>query len=175
MRVKMWFCGFKNIGLYIPSTIKTYFCNQNCFPLDKNLLQELGASLQGQLVSDKLTKALYATDASVYRKTPLAVVFPQTIADIKKLIGFAGKHKIGLIPRTAGTSLAGQCVGDGIVVDVSKHFTEIIHLDEQKKQVTVQPGVIRDELNQYLAAYGLFFWAQYFHIQPLHDRRYGRQ
>lgn len=153
----MWFCGFKNIGLYIPSTIKTYFCNQNCFPLDKNLLQELGASLQGQLVSDKLTKALYATDASVYRKTPLAVVFPQTIADIKKLIGFAGKHKIGLIPRTAGTSLAGQCVGDGIVVDVSKHFTEIIHLDEQKKQVIVQPGVIRDELNQYLAAYGLFF------------------
>ncbi len=125
--------------------------------MDKNLLQELGASLQGQLVSDNLTKALYATDASVYRKTPLAVVFPQTIADIKKLIGFAVKHKVGLIPRTAGTSLAGQCVGDGIVVDVSKHFTQIIHLDEQKKQVIVQPGVIRDELNQYLTPYGLFF------------------
>ncbi len=125
--------------------------------MNKNLLQELGASLQGQLVSDKLTKTLYATDASVYRKIPLAVVFPKTIEDIQKLIGFAGQHKVGLIPRTAGTSLAGQCVGDGIVVDVSKHFTKIVHLDEKKKQVTVQPGVIRDELNQYLSPYRLFF------------------
>ena len=125
--------------------------------MNKNSLQELGKSLQGQLISDKLTKTLYATDASVYRKTPLAVVFPQTVEDIQKLIGFAGKHKIGLIPRTAGTSLAGQCVGDGIVVDVSKHFTKIIEIDKENKQVTVQPGVIRDELNHYLAPFGLFF------------------
>ncbi|MGB6153363.1 MAG: FAD-linked oxidase C-terminal domain-containing protein [Pricia sp.] len=125
--------------------------------MDKNLLQELGASLQGQLVADSLTKALYATDASVYRKTPLAVVFPETVADIQKLIRFAGEQKVGLIPRTAGTSLAGQCVGDGIVVDVSKYFTAIVHLDEAKKQVTVQPGVIRDELNRYLEPFGLFF------------------
>ena len=62
-----------------------------------------------------------------------------------------------MIPRTAGTSLAGQCVGEGLVVDVSKHFTEIIRLDEVKKQVTVQPGVIRDELNLYLKPFGLFF------------------
>jgi len=125
--------------------------------LDKNLLPKLDESLQGQLLSDKLTKALYATDASVYRKTPIAVVFPETVDDIKKIIIFAGKNKVGLIPRTAGTSLAGQCVGDGIVVDVSKHFTKIISLDEEKKQITVQPGVIRDELNQFLAPYGLFF------------------
>ena len=125
--------------------------------MDKNLLPQLNESLQGQLLSDKLTNALYATDASVYRKTPVAVAFPETIDDIKKLIVFAGKNKVGLIPRTAGTSLAGQCVGDGIVVDVSKHFTKIISLDEEKKQVTVQPGIIRDELNQYLAPHGFFF------------------
>jgi len=125
--------------------------------LNKNLLAELAGSLKGQLLSDKLTKALYATDASVYRKIPNAVAFPETVEDIKKLIHFAGKHEVGLIPRTAGTSLAGQCVGDGVVVDVSKHFTKIIALDELKKQVTVQPGVIRDELNRYLAPYGLFF------------------
>ncbi|HET8735749.1 MAG TPA: FAD-binding oxidoreductase, partial [Pricia sp.] len=106
---------------------------------------------------DKLTKVLYATDASVYRRLPMAVAFPKTLGDLKKLIGFARKHKIGLIPRTAGTSLAGQCVGEGIVVDVSKHFTQIIHLDQLKRQVTVQPGVIRDELNQFLEPYGLFF------------------
>lgn len=88
---------------------------------------------------------------------PLAVAYPRSNTDIKQLIHFATKNKIGLIPRTAGTSLAGQCVGEGIVVDVSKHFTKIVHLDEVKKQVIVQPGVIRDELNQYLKPYGLFF------------------
>lgn len=125
--------------------------------MDKNLLHELGSSLKGHLVTDRLSTALYATDASVYRKTPLAVSFPETKEDIKKLIAFAGDNAIALIPRTAGTSLAGQCVGDGIVVDVSKHFTQILKLDEHKKQVTVQPGVIRDELNRYLESYGLFF------------------
>ncbi|NNE75493.1 MAG: FAD-binding oxidoreductase, partial [Pricia sp.] len=123
----------------------------------RKLLEELDSTLEGELFDDKLTKSLYATDASVYRKIPLCVTFPKTVGDIKKLINFAAKHKIGLIPRTAGTSLAGQCVGDGIVVDVSKHFTKIIAFDESKKQITVQPGVIRDELNQYLEPYGLFF------------------
>ncbi|WP_411030623.1 FAD-binding and (Fe-S)-binding domain-containing protein [Spongiimicrobium sp. 3-5] len=125
--------------------------------MDKILLKDLQNSLDGTLHFDKLTTTLYATDASVYRKIPLGVCYPKTTADIKKLVHFAVENKIGLIPRTAGTSLAGQCVGEGIVVDVSKHFTKILHLDESKKQITVQPGVVRDELNQYLAPYGLFF------------------
>ena len=118
---------------------------------------ELSNSLEGEFQEDKLTKTLYATDASVYRKIPAGVAFPRTVADIQTLVRFASNNKIGLIPRTAGTSLAGQCVGDGIVVDVSKHFTKIGHLDLEKKQITVQPGVIRDELNQFLAPHGLFF------------------
>ncbi|MBS9463418.1 FAD-binding protein [Flagellimonas sp. 389] len=125
--------------------------------MDKLSLTQLSKKLQGELFSDDLSRALYATDASVYRKKPLAVAYPKNIEDIKTLITFAGNHTIGLIPRTAGTSLAGQCVGDGIIVDVSKHFTDILHLDEEKKQVCVQPGVVRDELNQYLKPYGLFF------------------
>nr|WP_282054985.1 FAD-binding and (Fe-S)-binding domain-containing protein [Maribacter luteus] len=119
-----------------------------------DLLKE---GLAGELLTDNLSTTLYATDASVYRKIPLAVAFPKNIGDIKKLIAYASKNKVGLIPRTAGTSLAGQCVGDGIVVDVSKHFTKIIDLDINNKRVTLQPGVIRDELNQYLEPYGLFF------------------
>lgn len=106
---------------------------------------------------DTLTKALYATDASVYRMIPTAVAFPKNSLDIKKLIQFASTNAIGLIPRTAGTSLAGQCVGDGIVVDVSRYFTDIIYFDKERKQITVQPGVIRDELNHFLALHGLFF------------------
>jgi len=125
--------------------------------LDKNLLIDLGSNLEGTLHFDKLSRVLYATDASVYRKVPMAVTFPKGENDIIKLILFAKQHHIGLIPRTAGTSLAGQCVGDGIVVDVSKHLTKIIQLDVEGKTVTVQPGVIRDELNEYLKEHGLFF------------------
>ncbi|MEL6917908.1 MAG: FAD-binding oxidoreductase, partial [Bacteroidota bacterium] len=125
--------------------------------MDKNLLKSLQSRLEGELKLDKLTTTLYATDASVYRKIPLAVAYPTTVGDIRELILFACAHKVGLIPRTAGTSLAGQCVGDGIVVDVSKNFTKILEFNEKEKQITVQPGVVRDELNQYLTPYGLFF------------------
>ncbi|PHR90630.1 MAG: FAD-binding oxidoreductase, partial [Leeuwenhoekiella sp.] len=120
-------------------------------------LDTLTASLEGELVTDQLHRNLYATDASVYRRLPLAVAFPKNEEDLKKLILFAQANKVGLIPRTAGTSLAGQCVGDGIVVDVSKHFTRIIDFDQEKKTVKVQPGVIRDELNRFLESHGLFF------------------
>ena len=120
-------------------------------------VQHLKNQLEGEFFTDDLMTSLYATDASVYRKLPLAVAYPKTSADLKLLIDFAQTHKTSLIPRTAGTSLAGQCVGEGIVVDVSKYFTNIINVDENAKTVTVQPGVVRDELNNYLKPLGLFF------------------
>ncbi|KZS42241.1 FAD-binding protein [Aquimarina aggregata] len=125
--------------------------------IDSNALKSLSDDLVGEIKFDNLSKALYATDASVYRRTPMAVAFPRSTNDIKTLIAFANQNKIGLIPRTAGTSLAGQCVGDGIVVDVSKHFTNILAIDSEKKTVTVEPGVIRDDLNRALKVHGLFF------------------
>lgn len=121
------------------------------------MLIELKSQLEGQLFTDDLMKALYATDASVYRKLPLAVAYPKTVEDLKMLIQFANTNSASLIPRTAGTSLAGQCVGEGIVVDVSRHFTKIIDINEKNRTVTVQPGVVRDELNNYLKPFGLFF------------------
>ncbi|MCG1035460.1 FAD-binding and (Fe-S)-binding domain-containing protein [Polaribacter sargassicola] len=125
--------------------------------IDNSTLTDLHNSLSGDVLFDNLHKNLYATDASVYRKIPLAVAFPKDEKDIITLINFANKNNITLIPRTAGTSLAGQCVGDGIVVDVSKHFTKIISFDEKAKTVTLQPGIVRDSLNVYLKPYGLFF------------------
>ncbi len=125
--------------------------------IDNATLENLHNSLSGDVLFDGLHKTLYATDASVYRKIPLAVAFPKNEKDIKTLIEFATKNNITLIPRTAGTSLAGQCVGDGIVVDVSKHFTDIISFDEQVKTITLQPGIVRDSLNVFLKPYGLFF------------------
>ncbi|TJZ61956.1 FAD-binding protein [Sphingobacterium olei] len=123
----------------------------------EELLLHLKESLQGDLFMDQTMRILYATDASAYREMPLAVAIPQTSEDIQKLIFFAQENRISLIPRTAGTSLAGQVVGSGIVVDVSKHFTEILEINKEEKWVRVQPGVIRDELNLFLKPYGLFF------------------
>lgn len=123
----------------------------------KEKLQQLAGELEGDLFFDKTIRTLYATDASAYRELPLAVAIPKTKDDIRKLIAFAGNEKTSLIPRTAGTSLAGQVVGPGIIVDVSKYFTQVIELNKEEKWVRVQPGVIRDELNMFLKPYGFFF------------------
>ena len=125
--------------------------------MEKHRLEQLKSKLTGELHFDDLYKSLYATDASVYRKIPTAVAYPKNNKDLKVLIEFANAQNLSLIPRTAGTSLAGQCVGDGIVVDVSKYFTQILEFDEQRKTITVQPGVVRDELNLFLQPFGLFF------------------
>lgn len=123
----------------------------------KERLNQLKFKLKGELLTDDLNKIIYATDASVYRKIPLGVAYPKDVDDLKLLIDFALKNNTSLIPRTAGTSLAGQCVGDGIIVDVSKYFNKIISLDTNNKTVTVEPGVVRDVLNNYLKPHGLFF------------------
>ncbi|MBL7696858.1 MAG: FAD-binding protein [Chitinophagaceae bacterium] len=124
---------------------------------DKVSFEQLSQKLSGELHYDDTMRILYATDASAYRELPLAVAFPRSEADIKELIRFANANAVGLIPRTAGTSLAGQVVGKGIVVDVSRYFTSIIELNKEEGWVKVQPGVIRDELNVFLKPHGLFF------------------
>jgi FAD/FMN-containing dehydrogenase/Fe-S oxidoreductase len=120
-------------------------------------IKQLSHQLSGDLFFDKTMRTLYATDASAYREMPLAVAIPKNTEDLKKLIGFAHQNKTSIIPRTAGTSLAGQVLGNGIVVDVSKHFTSILELNTTENWVRVQPGVIRDELNMFLKPHGLFF------------------
>jgi FAD/FMN-containing dehydrogenase/Fe-S oxidoreductase len=120
-------------------------------------LTQLASALEGELYDDQTTRILYATDASAYREMPLAVAIPKSVDDLKKLIQFARDHKTSLIPRTAGTSLAGQVVGNGIIVDVSKYFTQIIQLNTAEKWIRLQPGVIRDDLNSFLKPHGLFF------------------
>src|SRR4029078_4115087 len=123
----------------------------------KEKLQQLQRQIEGDLFYDITMRTLYATDASAYREMPLAVAIPKTIEDIKLLIEFARKEKTSLIPRTAGTSLAGQVVGNGIIVDVSKYFTRILEFNKEERWLKVQAGVIRDELNMFLKPHGLFF------------------
>jgi FAD/FMN-containing dehydrogenase/Fe-S oxidoreductase len=117
----------------------------------------LKSTLEGDVYTDFTTRILHATDASVYREMPVAVVRPKNEEDVRELIAFATANKISLIPRTAGTSLAGQVVGHGMVVDFSKYMTQILEFNPQEKWVRVQPGVILDELNAFLKPHGLFF------------------
>jgi FAD/FMN-containing dehydrogenase/Fe-S oxidoreductase len=125
--------------------------------ISESLLSTLGSTLQGTLHTDTVMKTLYATDASAYREMPLGVVIPETQEDIEKIIRFADQHSIPLIPRTAGTSLAGQVVGEGLVVDVSKFFCRILEVNVAESYVWVEPGVVRDVLNVELKKHGLFF------------------
>ncbi len=100
---------------------------------------------------------IYATDASAYRETPVAVVYPKDKDDIRQIVLYAAENGITLIPRAGGTSLAGQVVGNGIVVDVSKYMNHILEINADEHWVRVEPGVILDELNQYCKPFGLFF------------------
>ena len=119
--------------------------------------EKLASRLEGEVSTDRATRILYATDASVYRVLPAAVAFPKSDADVAAIAAFAAEHHIPITARTAGTSLSGQAVGEGLVVDFSVHFGSIIEINPEEKWVRVQPGVIRDDLNRALAQYGLFF------------------
>jgi FAD/FMN-containing dehydrogenase/Fe-S oxidoreductase len=114
-------------------------------------------SFHGEILTDSTSRRLYATDASEYQETPLGVAFPRGESDLRELILWANRHRVGLIPRTAGTSLAGQCVGSGLVVDVSRHMNAILSVDAPARRVVVQPGVVRNELNLHLRPHGLLF------------------
>lgn len=125
--------------------------------ISTSVLEQLRESLEGDLRYDEITRTIYSTDASDYKEEPFAVAWPKNLSDIKKIIQFASKNRIGLIVRAAGTSLAGQVVGNGIIVDISRYLTRIIELNPEEKWVRVEPGVVLDELNMYLKPFGLFF------------------
>lgn len=110
-----------------------------------------------KLYTDSLHKIAYATDASVYREIPYGVAYPETIEDVQELMRLARERHTHLIPRAGGTSIAGQVVGSGIVVDISKHWNHIHEINQEEQWVRVQPGVVRDELNIALKSFGLFF------------------
>jgi len=124
--------------------------------------EQLASALEGLLFFNETAihqaqLLAYSTDASVYQEKPIAVAIPSSTSDIQQLIRFANQHHLTLIPRAAGTSLAGQVVGNGIVVDISKYFTKILEVNAAEKWVRVQPGVIRDDLNHFLQPFGVMF------------------
>lgn len=120
-------------------------------------IRKFRTSLDGEFYSDNLHKTIYATDASAYKELPAGVLVAANNSDIRKAIEFARENKLTLIPRAAGTSIAGQVVGNGLVVDCSKYMNQILEINAKEKWVRVQPGVVLDELNKVLEPLGLFF------------------
>ncbi len=120
-------------------------------------LYSLRDRIEGEVLLDDTSRKLFATDASVYREIPRGIVFPKNSKDIQFIVQFCYENQIPLITRGAGTSLAGQVVGNGLVMDISRHLTKIIEVNVEDKWVRVEPGVILDELNRFLKPHGLFF------------------
>lgn len=121
------------------------------------LLEKLKTLLKGEVYDDYTVRHLYATDASAYREVPMAVAFPKDAGDLQVLVKWADQNGVPLIPRAAGTSLAGQVVGSGLVVDTGRYMNRILTVDPEARTVWVEPGVIRDDLNKALKPYGFHF------------------
>ncbi len=152
---------FENNFAALPRTLQIPIFDADFTQMDDQrtatLTELLNSGIEGEVRTDRSSRLMYATDASIYREEPLAIVIPRNADDIKKLLAFAAKHRIGIIPRAAGTSLAGQVVGSGIVADLSRHFGKILEINTEERWVRLEPGVVPDELNAALRSHGLLF------------------
>ena len=122
-----------------------------------SLTHELRRAMDGSVADDDYTRHLYSRDASMYAITPRAVAFPRHAEDVAAAVGVAAAHGVPVLARGAGTSLAGQCVGPGLVLDLSRHLDRILEVDPTTSSALVEPGVVQDTLNTAAAAYGLMF------------------
>jgi len=121
------------------------------------LARTLQREVEGEVLFDSLSRGRYSTDASMYQVMPLGVVIPRHAADVRAVIDIAAEHAIPLLPRGAGTSQAGQTVGESLVIDSSKYLTQIDSFDPEARTISVEPGIVLDALNRHLAPHGLFF------------------
>lgn len=126
-------------------------------PGDGRLATQLREQLEGEVLFDASSRGRYSTDASIYQVEPIGVVTPKRLSDIDAAMTIAREYGVPVLPRGAGTSQCGQTVGEALVIDTSKHLNRIKHLDLHAKQVTVEPGIVLDELNAQLRQHGLFF------------------
>lgn len=121
------------------------------------LVEELRNEIDGEVRSDKMTRLLYSTDASIYQVEPIAVVMPKTADDVIAVVSTASQYNVPILPRGGGTSLAGQTVAQAVVIDFSKYMREVFEVNPEEQWVRTQPGIVLDELNARLHKTGLMF------------------
>jgi FAD/FMN-containing dehydrogenase/Fe-S oxidoreductase len=122
-----------------------------------DFLNELRQRVDGELRTDEYSRILYSTDASIYQVMPHAVLIPRTVDDVQAAVTLAAQYQVPLLPRTGGSSLAGQAVNEALVIDMSRHLDQVVELNQAEQWVRLQPGIVLDELNLYLRPYGLQF------------------
>ncbi len=118
---------------------------------------ELRSKIRGDVLFDDVSRLIFSTDASLYQIKPLGVVFPRDREDLARVVATAARHGVPLLPRGGGTSLAGQAVSPGLVVDCSKYLNKVLEINPKNRWARVEPGVVLDNLNDFLRFYGLFF------------------
>ncbi len=123
----------------------------------RSLIEILKRRVEGEVRFDKMTRVLYSTDASIYQIEPIGVVIPRTADDVIAVIETAERHGVTVLPRGGGTSLAGQTVGQSIVMDFSKYMRNVIEVNPEERWVRTQPGIVLDTLNRHVAPHGLQF------------------
>ncbi|GMU33006.1 MAG: FAD-binding protein [Planctomycetia bacterium] len=120
-------------------------------------IDQLKSTLRGEVRDDRLARALYSTDASIYEIVPDAVVFPASVEDVQHAVRICSEHRVPITPRGAGTGLAGGAVNRGVQLDCSRHLNRILEIDPARRTAMVEPGVVLDELNAALRPHGLQF------------------
>ena len=125
--------------------------------VNQDFLDELRKDFTGDIRLDLASKILYSTDASIYQIEPLGVVIPRTQDDLQAAVGLAAKYRIPILPRGSGSSLAGQAIGEALIIDCSRWLDHIIGIDPEARTATVEPGVILSTLNRAAAKFGLQF------------------
>jgi FAD/FMN-containing dehydrogenase/Fe-S oxidoreductase len=123
----------------------------------KELQHELEKTIQGKVCFDLTTRLLFSTDASLYQIEPIGVVFPRTLDELAVVVEIAGSHDVPVLARGSGSSLAGQAIGNALIIDCSRHLNHILDLNPEEQVATVEPGVIMNELNKAAAMHRLQF------------------
>src|SRR5438270_10680288 len=123
----------------------------------ETLARHLLKHLQGEVRFDSTSRRLYSTDASIYQIEPSGVVIPRTVSDLVTTVQIAVEMHIPIIARGGGTSLSGQSIGSGVIIDCSKYLNHILDIDPAGRTARIEPGVVLDQLNNAVAGHGLHF------------------
>src|SRR5256714_11293755 len=125
--------------------------------MNQDLYQSLKSRVSGEVRFDRASRLMYSTDASIYEIEPIGVVIPRTHEDVFATMETARDFKVPVLPRGAGTSLAGQTVGDAVVVDMSKYLNRVLEVNTEERWAIVEPGVVQEQLNLHLRPLGFLF------------------
>ena len=125
--------------------------------LSSEIVTKIKNSITGEVKTDPITRVLYSTDASIHKMEPLGVVFPRNVGELEAIVTLAAEYHIPLIPRGSGSSLAGQSIGNGLIIDCSRYLNKLISVNREEKTAIVEPGLVLDDLNRAVKRYDLQF------------------